>query len=271
MMVSIVIVLVFAILHIRCNSYLIPISKTLRFNRFLKKDSPFLYHTKLAIESKEIYELDTTKCKVTFPNTIENLCLLFGRCSWISWWVQIILSVISGVILTFANTVRQSVDKGSNSLWASGFIFSASGVFIALLNALWTWNITRTTRRIVLRKINTNAILPTLKRLSKYSVLISIFGMFFTLLGAEQIVGTLASKVLSSQNFTPIIASTAQGVQALDIFLIQANTNALVAHFASLVCYLYLQTQLPRVKFISNDPTPTPTNTVPIVPEVDNK
>jgi hypothetical protein len=31
----------------------------------------------------------------------------------------------------------------------------------------------------------------------------------------------------------------------LDIFLVQANTNTCVAHFAPLVCYLGLQTQLP--------------------------
>jgi len=251
--------LVFVTLQIRCYSYLIPISKAVSFNGFLKQHST----TKIALESKETYEFDTSRYKVTFPNSIESLSLLYRRCSWISWWVQITLSVISGVILTFANTVR---DKGTTSLWASGFVFSASGVFIALLNSLWTWNITRTARRIAQRKINADAILPTLKRISKYSVLISIFGMFFTLLGAEQIVGTLASKVLSNPNFAPIISpSTAQGVQALDIFLVQANTNALVAHFASLVCYLYLQTQLPRVKFTTSN------ESVPIIPKDENK
>ena len=69
--------------------------------------------------------------------------------------------------------------------------------------------------------------------------------MFMSLLGAEQIVGTLASKVLSSQGFVPVVAAGVSAgmsqVQALDIFLVQANTNALVAHFVPLVTFLYGQ------------------------------
>lgn len=34
-------------------------------------------------------------------------------------------------------------------------------------------------------------------------------------------------------------------LQALDIFLVQANTNVLVAQFVPLVCSLFLQTQIP--------------------------
>ena len=67
--------------------------------------------------------------------------------------------------------------------------------------------------------------------------------------GAEQIVGNLASKVLTSQgSFIPIVqtAGSAQNaLQALDIFLVQANTNVLVAQFVPLVCNLFLQTQIP--------------------------
>ena len=53
---------------------------------------------------------------------------------------------------------------------------------------------TRLKRRLSLNEIKENAILPTLKRSSKISVVLSLVGMFVTLLGAEQIVGTLASK-----------------------------------------------------------------------------
>ena len=72
---------------------------------------------------------------------------------------------------------------------------------------------------------------------------------FCYFIGAEQIVGNLASKVLTSQgSFIPIVqtAGSAQNaLQALDIFLVQANTNVLVAQFVPLVCNLFLQTQIP--------------------------
>lgn len=66
--------------------------------------------------------------------------------------------------------------------------------------------------------------------------------------GAEQIVGNLASKVLTSQGtFIPVISTggSMNALQALDIFLVQANTNVLVAQFVPLVANLFLQTQIP--------------------------
>ena len=69
--------------------------------------------------------------------------------------------------------------------------------------------------------------------------------------GAEQIVGNLASKVLTSQgSFIPVVTAGAamNSLQALDIFLVQANTNVLVAQFVPLVFSLFLQTQIPIEK-----------------------
>ena len=72
--------------------------------------------------------------------------------------------------------------------------------------------------------------------------------MLTVLLGAEQIVGVLASKVLNSQGFGSTLITNINSqhtLQALDIFLVQANTNVLVAHFAPLLLFLFTQTQLP--------------------------
>jgi len=191
-------------------------------------------------------------------DSVMNLSRLFSRSSWISWWIQIVLSVISGVILTFANTVRQSSSKNIAFLWSSGFAFSSVGVLLAFLNALWTWNVTILTRRISLRKLVGRNALLSLRRYSRISVATSLIGMLFSLIGAEQIVGTLASKILTSPglSFSPLLTTgtaTTSPFQAVDIFLVQANSNALVAHFASLVCYIILQTQLPALPSVTLD------------------
>lgn len=188
--------------------------------------------------------------------SLASIATLYRRVSWVSWWFQIILSVIGGVILTFANTVR----KGGNTyaLWSSGFALSAIGAFTALLNAVWTWNMTRMSRRIARKKIEESRVIPTLRRLSKISVTVSLLGMLITLFAAEQIVGTLASKVLSSQGLVPTlsIGSQLNQIQALDIFLVQANTNILVAHYVPLAAFLWLQTQLPGGSTKSTAPSP---------------
>ena len=52
----------------------------------------------------------------------------------------------------------------------------------------------------------------------------------------------------SQGTFIPIVqtgSSSQNALQALDIFLVQANTNVLVAQFVPLVCNLFLQTQIP--------------------------
>ena len=183
-------------------------------------------------------------------SSVRSVNQLFSRCTWISWWVQLVLSVISSVILVFANTVRQAGMK--QSLWASGFSFSVIGVMICLLNSFWTWNTARLSRRITARKIPESSIFPTMRRYCQISVVIALIGMFITIISAEMIVGNLVSKtLLSSQVVGVVPVLSANGVaqntlQALDIFLVQANTNALVAHFSPLVCYLFLQTQIPR-------------------------
>ena len=109
---------------------------------------------------------------------------------------------------------------------------------------------TRMSRRIALKKIEESRVLPTLRRLSQISVTLSLVGMLVTLFAAEQIVGTLASKVLSSQGLVPTLAIGTQlnQIQALDIFLVQANTNILVSHYVPLVAQLWLQNQLPSAK-----------------------
>ena len=177
---------------------------------------------------------------------ITNLNRLVGRCSWISWWIQITLSVISGVILTFANTVRRN---GSPfSYWSSGFALSAIGVLVSFFNCFWTWNITRLTRRVTFQNIDRNRVIPTFRKYFRFAIIISLCGMLISLLGAEQIVGVLASKVLSSQGFGATLISNidkANSLQALDIFLVQANTNTIVAHFAPLLLFLFAQTQVP--------------------------
>ena len=152
--------------------------------------------------------------------------------------------------MTFANTVRKG--GSAYSLWSSGFAFSGIGAISALVNAIWTWNMTRMSRRIARKKIEDSRVIPTLKRLSQVSVTISLLGMLVTLFAAEQIVGTLASKVLSSQGLVPTLAIGTQlnQIQALDIFLVQANTNILVSHYVPLVSFLWLQTQLPSAPLL---------------------
>ena len=62
------------------------------------------------------------------------------------------------------------------------------------------------------------------------------------LLGGEAIVGTLAAKALTqSSALSAAGAVGASPVQALDVLVVQANTNTIACHFVSLVCNMRLR------------------------------
>ena len=97
------------------------------------------------------------------------------------------------------------------------------GVVLALMNALSTWNITRVCRRIKRGRIDSDNVLRAWRKYFRLSVTLSFVGLLLTLFGAEQIVGTLASKVLSTQGLQVVLGgmSPQSSLQAVDIFLVQ--------------------------------------------------
>jgi hypothetical protein len=82
-----------------------------------------------------------------------------------------------------------------------------------------------------------------LRKSINVGVTINILGMLFTLMGAEQIVGVLAIKVLTTSRTVTLMESSSL-LQPLDILVVQANTNTLFSHFASLAALLYLSKSL---------------------------
>ena len=73
---------------------------------------------------------------------------------------------------------------------------------------------------------------------------LNVLGQLFTLLSAQQVVGLLIARVLMVQGFSNPVTAAYGGVAAslrpLDIFIVQANTNTLFAHFLSLTTNLWL-------------------------------
>lgn len=84
---------------------------------------------------------------------------------------------------------------------------------------------------------------------------INLLGILVTLIGAEQVVGSLAAKVLTTQGVSPLVAGgtvaaaagATQVVQPLDILIVQANVNILLSHFISLFCTLLLNRWVDRL------------------------
>ena len=110
---------------------------------------------------------------------------------WLSWWVQIILSTISGVLLLFANSVSQPL----NAATITGRLLALGGLTAAFASCFWSWGYTRLSTKLERR--STPAAEAASKATSALKITTYLLGMGMSIVGAEAIIGTLAAKTLT--------------------------------------------------------------------------
>jgi hypothetical protein len=152
---------------------------------------------------------------------------------WTSWWTQTILSVVSGVLLLFANSVMQ---RPSPAL-VGGIVLALAGLGTAFCSIFWTWGFTRLSVRLGRQPLTPSEAAKRARGSLRKGMLLNLVGMGASLLGTYTIVGTLAAKALTQ---SAAVVGAAAPVQALDLLIVQANTNTLAAHFVGLCASLRL-------------------------------
>jgi Protein of unknown function (DUF3611) len=209
---------------------------------------------------------------------IRETARLLRRASWFSWWSQVILTVVAAVILLFAQsvgTVPTSTVVAMRAAASNGgtFFLSGVGLLISAASIVWTWgNGSRLSRRLLVKPTSTIAAAQMVRRAIRVGVLINLCGLLCHLLAAQQIVGSLAIKVLTRGGglggggggagllLGPAAASLLDGaVQPLDILIVQANANQLLAQFCSLVSLLYMTGNVEKLDPPSTEESPRPT------------
>jgi hypothetical protein len=78
--------------------------------------------------------------------------------------------------------------------------------------------------------------------LLRTGLIVNLVGLTLTLVGAEAIVGALLAKALTlpQQGSGLLQINPSQIISALDIVVVQANTQTLLAHFIGLVGTIWL-------------------------------
>jgi hypothetical protein len=161
------------------------------------------------------------------------------------------LTTISAVIFTFARNVAgrygDIATPPSMGGMAGGsstrFLLAGSGIVLSIVSLVWTWgNGARLSKRLSRRPCTLIQAAHMLRRAIRIGVLLNLIGLAVTLVAAEEIVGSLAIKVLTNQRVpTPgAYMAPMEGLQPLDILIVQAITNTLLSHFCSLVGLLFL-------------------------------
>ncbi len=75
----------------------------------------------------------------------------------------------------------------------------------------------------------------------RQGLIANIIGMFLTILGAQALAGIVLIKSLNVPQGTFNVASNpSQFVNSVDLLIVQANTNTILAHFTGIVTSLWL-------------------------------
>ncbi|MBW4461965.1 MAG: DUF3611 family protein [Nodosilinea sp. WJT8-NPBG4] len=185
----------------------------------------------------------TTDFDYTLPPAVRRISGSFRVVGWISFWVQIVLAAISSLVLMFALVNLGARSGGTaNPGTGVGLLFAALGLVAVYLSAFWAFRYTQLGRRLRSRDITKRPSPKDALQALRLGTIVSMVGMLITLFGSQALIGSLLGKALSQpQGGTVFVPGNInQYVEAFDIFVVQANTNTLLAHFVSLSATLWL-------------------------------
>lgn len=187
---------------------------------------------------------------------VKETAVLLRRLSWLTWWSQLILTTVSSVTILFARNVIGASTTTAASAYSMinaslpNFVLAGLGIGLSFTSIFWTWASRRLARRLLRKPTKPFEAAAMLRKSITVGVTLNLFGMLTSLISAEQIVGALAIKVLTSapaRTTVALLESSSNYLQPLDILVVQANTNTLFSHFSSLAALLYMTKSLAKL------------------------
>lgn len=177
-------------------------------------------------------------------STLRAIAQVFRLTGWVSFWIQLVLGVVSGVILLFAVFSQRTGNTTNNPGTGFGAFFAVTGLIVLAVGIYLAFRYTRLGLRLESSNPNNRPRKVETIQVVRFGIMVHLVGMLLTLLGAQTIVGTLLTKSLTLPQvggggvYTQVDPSRI--IQSLDIFVVQANTNTVTAHFAGLVASIWL-------------------------------
>lgn len=159
---------------------------------------------------------------------------------WIGFWTKLILTVGSGLVLLFA-----IADPNLNINIRSGLgLFSAlGGILMLCFSIYWFFRYTRFSKQLEASEPSLHPSRKETVHTLQTGALLNLVGMLLILIGIEVIVGNLLGKTLSVPQGAAIYKS-GQLIEPLDIFVVQANINMIVALFVGIGIPFWLATRI---------------------------
>jgi hypothetical protein len=187
----------------------------------------------------------------SLPPALQRVALTLRTIGWISFWLQTVLGVISGVVL-FVTTVgssfgRQTV-QGNNQGTGFGIFFAICGLVTLGVGAYFAFRYTRISRELQESNAAGRPSKADTLQIIRLGLIVNLVGMLLTIVGAQAIVGSILAKSLSQPQGALGLGTIDLNrfVQPLDLFVVQANTNTIAAHFVGIAASLWLFNRVNR-------------------------
>jgi Protein of unknown function (DUF3611) len=180
-------------------------------------------------------------------SALQEIAQAFRLTGWISFWAQLVLGVIASVILGFASLSRDTADQ--RTVGTGLGIFFAVGAVIALAGSVfWAFRYTRIAKQLQSSNPNNRPRKAETIQILRMGLIVNLVGLLLALVAAEAIVGALLTKALTLPQAGSGVFQIDPGriIRPLDIFVVQANTQTLVAHFAGIVASIWLLNRVTR-------------------------
>lgn len=184
----------------------------------------------------------------SLPPTVERAIPTLRRFGWFSFWIQVVLGVVAGLIFLFAvpvATATKAQGSVSPESGPSGFL-AVAGLVTLLISIYWSSRYPKLAKQLAIPEERPSKS-ETLQLIER-GLIINLAGMLFSLLAAETIAGVLLAKALQSSGVTFSDLAQKTLIQPLDIFVVLGNTHTLVAHFSGVISSLWLLKSLNKSK-----------------------
>lgn len=175
--------------------------------------------------------------------TVQQVATSFRTIGWIGFWLQLGLAVVSALVLLFAMADPNFNLKASNPMSGAGLFFAAGGVLMLGLSIYWAFRYTRIAKQLQAPNSATHPKKTEVIHTLRQGLILNSVGMVLTLLGVETIVGTLIAKSLSQVEGLALY-NASQLIEPLDVLVVQANINTIVAQFVGIIISFWLVSRI---------------------------
>jgi len=180
-------------------------------------------------------------------SNLQQIAKTFRLTGWISFWSQLVLTVVSSAILLFAGiSSRGPAGSTGNANTSIGVIFTFLGILVLCFNMYWAlFRYVPVGKQLADRSGIRPKKSDTIQQI-RLGLTASLAGMLLALLGAEAIVGLLFAKAASQGVAGFVNIDPAKFIQPVDILVVQASINVILAQFVGMVASLWLLNRMSR-------------------------